>query len=230
MPMYKIETHLHTCHSSPCGKVDAETIVRLYGEAGFSGIVVTDHFFRYTCSPHCWNIDPKDFFPVFIEGYRRMCQAAKPYGLRIYKGAEVRFDGSSNDYLLYNYPDELLEDAAAVFTMGPEKFYSLCQQCGAVFMQAHPFRNNCTQTAPAWLDGIEVYNENPRTDSHNESALAFADRNPTLIRLSGSDFHRPEDTAQGGIITDILPENEAALAALLRRGEYTLHTKKTTCF
>ncbi len=49
--MYKIETHLHTCHSSPCRKVDADTVARLYVQAGSAGTVVADHFFHYTCHP-----------------------------------------------------------------------------------------------------------------------------------------------------------------------------------
>lgn len=222
--MYKIETHLHTCHSSPCGKVDADTIARLYAQAGCAGIIVTDHFFRYTCSKWCWNIPTEDFFQVFIEGYHRLCRAAEPYGLKIYKGAEVRFDGSTNDYLLYNYPDDLLQDPEAVFTMGLEKFYGLCQQCGAVLAQAHPFRGKCTPADPRFLDGVEVYNLKARGDDCNSPALAFADENPQLFRLSGSDFHHEDDTARGGILTQRLPENEAELAALLRQGDYTLCT------
>ena len=115
--MFRIETHLHTCHSSPCGKVEADTIARLYAEAGFHGIIVTDHFFHYTCRPHCWNIPYGEYFKVFLEGYHQLCKAAEPYGLKIYKGAEVRFDESTNDYLMYNFPDHLLQDPEAVFAM-----------------------------------------------------------------------------------------------------------------
>lgn len=220
--MYKIEMHLHTSHSSPCGKEDADTIARLYAEAGFAGIVVTDHFFNYTCSQWSWNIPFTDFFPVFTEGYHRLCEAAQPYGLKIYRGAEVRFNTSTDDYLLYNYPDELLQDPGAVFTMGLEKFYPLCRKAGAILVQAHPFRGKCVPADPRFIDGAEVYNLKARGDSHNDLALKFAAENPHFIRLSGSDFHQAEDTGRGGIITSELPENDSALAALLRSGNYRL--------
>lgn len=216
--MYKIETHLHTCHSSPCGKVDAETIVKLYRDAGYSGIVVTDHFFRYTCTPRCWDIPYDRFFPIFIEGYHRLCQAAVPYGLKIYKGAEVRFDGSVNDYLLYNYPDDLLQDPDTVFSMGLERFSKLCRQAGALLIQAHPHRTNCTVADPRFLDGVEVRNRN----NENHLTQEFARAHPQLLQLSGSDFHRPEHAAWGGIQTECLPENEQALTQLLRSGNYQL--------
>lgn len=220
--MYKIETHLHTCHSSPCGKVDADTICRLYAEAGFSGIIVTDHFFRYTCSPYAWGIPYDQFFSKFIEGYHRLRQAAQPYGIKIYKGAEVRFDGSVNDYLLYNYPDDLLQDPDAVFSMGLERFYALCRDAGALLIQAHPFRGKCTVADPRFVDGIEVANMNPRAQNQNQLAQEFAEQNPQLILTCGSDFHRLEDVGCGGIITETLPKNEAELVQLLRRGAHTL--------
>lgn len=223
--MYKIETHLHTCHSSPCGKVDADAIAHQYAEAGFSGIIVTDHFFRYTCSQWAWNIAYEDFFGVFMEGYHRLCRAAEPYGLRIYKGAEVRFDGSTNDYLLYNYPDSLLQDPDSVFSMGLEAFYPLCRDAGALLIQAHPFRGKCTTADPRFVDGIEVLNMNPRAANQNHLAQEFAKQNPQFIQLCGSDYHRQEDVGCGGIAMQTLPENEAELVALLRQGIHTLLPK-----
>lgn len=219
--MYKIEMHLHTIHSSPCGHVDADTIARLYAEAGYAGIAVTDHYFNYTCSQWSWNIPFSEFFKKFTEGYELLREAAKPYGLKIYRGAEVRFNVSTDDYLLYHYPDELLQDPEAVFNMGLENFYPLCQQAGAVLVQAHPYRGKCTPADPRFLDGVEVYNLKARSDSaSNDLALGFAEENPQLLRLSGSDFHNPEDAGRGGIIAPYLPENDAQLAQLLRSGNF----------
>ena len=220
--MYKLETHLHTCHSSPCGKVDAPTICRLYAQAGYAGIVVTDHFFRYTCKPNCWDIPYDRFFDVFLRGYQQMCEAAVPYGLKIYKGAEVRFDGSVNDYLLYNYPDYLLQDPDTVFSMGLERFSALCREAGALLIQAHPYRGECTPADPRFLDGAETQNRHPRHENKNHLALQYAEQNPRLIRLSGSDFHREQDAGCGGILVEALPENEQELAQLLRSGNYQL--------
>ena len=220
--IYKIETHLHTSHSSPCGKVDAATIARLYAEAGFHGIVVTDHFFHYTCRPHCWNIPYQDYFNVFIQGYHQLCNAAAPYGLKIYKGAEVRFDESFNDYLLYNYPDDLLQDAEAIFSMGIEAFSKLSREAGALLFQAHPFRDKNTPVDPRLVDGIEVRNESPRAPNHNELTIAYGADHPELLQICGSDFHRLEDVGCGGIGVETLPENEHQLAQLLHNRAYTL--------
>ena len=40
MSYYRYDTHVHTCEVSPCGKVPAEEMVRLYREAGYQGIII----------------------------------------------------------------------------------------------------------------------------------------------------------------------------------------------
>ena len=42
---YLYETHMHTKEGSACGRDNAADIVRAYKEAGYAGVIVTDHFF-----------------------------------------------------------------------------------------------------------------------------------------------------------------------------------------
>jgi len=51
------------------------------------------------------------------------------------------------------------------------------------------------------IDGVEIYNGNPRHNSSNHLALEYARKNG-LKMLSGSDFHQVQDAARGGIIVD----------------------------
>ena len=44
--MYKIETHLHTTHTSKCGHLTAPVLAKAYKEAGYDAITVTDHYNR----------------------------------------------------------------------------------------------------------------------------------------------------------------------------------------
>ena len=46
MNYHKYDTHVHTSETSICGKVDAKTLVRLYKKAGYTGVVITDHYSR----------------------------------------------------------------------------------------------------------------------------------------------------------------------------------------
>ena len=223
--MYKIETHLHTVYSSHCGHLDAETLVTEYRNKGYHGIIVTDHFNRYNCDWRGADYSrPEHAVELFQESYRRLLEAAAPQGMKIYKGAEIRFDGSDNDYLLIGYPDWLLHDADRVFKDGLAAFSRRCRQTDALLIQAHPYRGGCTPADPQYLDGVEVLNMHPGHLHHNNNrkTLEYAQRWPELIRISGSDCHQTHHMAQGGIIASWLPENEAELVKLLRSKNYEL--------
>jgi predicted metal-dependent phosphoesterase TrpH len=220
--MYKIETHLHTVYSSHCGHLDAETLVTEYRNKGYHGIIVTDHFNRYNCDWRGADYSrPEHAVELFQESYRRLLEAAAPHGMKIYKGAEIRFDGSDNDYLLIGYPDWLLHDADRVFKDGLAAFSRRCRQTDALLIQAHPYRGACSPADPRYLDGVEVLNRNQDWDNQNPKALEFAQVN-CLLQTSGSDCHTPGQIGNGGIISDTLPEDDAALLKLLRSGRYTL--------
>ena len=213
---------MHTLYCSSCGKLDAYTIAKQYAEAGYSGITVTDHYIYNSWGKQWWPADPKVFkLDMFLEGYYRVREAAAAYGITVYKGAEIRFAGSPNDYLVYNCPQALLADPEGIFEMGLAVFHDRCVEAGALLVQAHPFRGQCTPAEPQNLDGVEVRNMHPRHDSRNDLALAFAQEHK-LLQLSGSDCHQFPDIARGGIMTEVLPANEAELVQLLRSGNYQM--------
>ena len=220
--MYKIETHLHTNHTSKCGWLDAAALAEGYAKAGYAAVAVTDHYNRDTFE--YLNIDttcPGDVITPFLEGFRRMEAECAKWGLKVYKGAELRFDESCNDYLLYNYPDELLADPEKIFHLGIAAFAPLAREAGALLIQAHPYRKKCTPAIACYLDGVEVLNCNPRHDSRNDRAEEYAALHG-LLRTGGSDCHRTEDIGLGGILAEELPEDTAGLARLIREGRCTV--------
>ena len=220
--MFKIETHLHTNHTSKCGWLDAAALAEGYQKAGYAAVAVTDHYNRDTFE--YLRIDttrPGDVITPFLEGFRRMEAECTGRGLKVYKGAELRFDESCNDYLLYNYPDELLADPERVLHLGVAAFAPLAREAGALLIQAHPYRKKCTPAIACYLDGVEVLNCNPRHDSRNDRTEEYAALHG-LLRTGGSDCHRSEDIGLGGILAEELPEDDAGLARLLREGRYTI--------
>ncbi len=75
---YKYELHCHTGAVSRCGRVEPEKIVEMYVEAGYNGIVVTDHYSPMTFPIHRLAC-PQKAADFYLSGYRRM-QAAAPEG------------------------------------------------------------------------------------------------------------------------------------------------------
>lgn len=220
MPQYRIETHLHTNHASQCGWLDAAALAEGYARAGYAAAAVTDHYNRTTFEYLKVDLSaPGDKVSAFLIGYRRMEEACARHGIRVYRGAELRFDECENDYLLYNYPDSLLADPEEIFRMGVAAFAPLARAAGALMIQAHPYRRKCTPAIACYLDGVEVMNRNPRHENHNDRAEEYAGQFG-LLRLGGSDCHRTEDIGLGGILTRELPEDGGALVRLIREGRY----------
>ncbi len=219
--MFKIETHLHTCYASTCSQLNAEQIVDGYLAAGYHAVVITDHFHRNT-KWFCYSDPPS--LSVFLQGYHAVQQAAGNRGLKVFRGAEIRFDGDPNDYLVYGYPDRLLAEPEEVFAMGLEKFSQAAKQAGALLLQAHPCRHSpyevCVPANAALLDGIEIFNGNPAVDNRNNEAKIFAQSHPELITVSGSDCHKADQIGKSGILAQWLPETDEQFVQLLRSGAF----------
>ena len=195
---------------SPCGQLSPREIVDAYRYAGYSAIIVTDHLvaslplFRGTRS---W----RERTHRFYSGYRALRHEARGSGLTVLPGFELTFsDLPGRDFLVYGIDEELLADLPDVCALDQATFRDLANQAGALVFQAHPFRND-KPADPSFLDGVEVFNGNPRHDSGNDRAGAFA-ADHGLLTISGSDAHRPEDVARGGIT---LPEAPGTIAELV---------------
>ena len=220
--MYKIETHLHTRYSSKCGWLDAETLANGYKAAGYDAVIVTDHYNRTTFDHLGVDLhSDADKVAAFLTGFRRMVEAGEKVGLKVFRGAELRFDESDNDYLLYGWRDELLADPETIFAMGIAAFSPVARGQGALIVQAHPYRKKCTPAIACYLDGVEVQNLNPRHENHNERAVEYAQQFG-LLGLAGSDCHRKEDIGVTGILTKELPSDSFGMMRLIRSRNFQL--------
>ncbi len=216
----KIDLHVHTSEISLCGKVRGCDAVKMYKDAGYDAIVITNHF-NSDGVYHFSHQGRQDYLEAYIEGYELARRAGCEIGLTVLLGYELRFDGSNNDYLVYGMPYDVASDYKRIFAMNPREFSQIANERGFLFYQAHPFRNSMNIIKPSYLFGIEVYNGNPRHDSRNDIAQMWADKF-SLRQISGSDFHQPEDIAIGGIQTECDVSTLDDLIKILKDGSYTL--------
>ncbi len=212
--MFKIDTHVHTDEVSPCARVKAVETVNLYKEKGYSGIIITDHYSMRTFI-RMSGLSREEKNDRYLSGYRAAKKEGERIGLKVYLGMEITFSWSINDYLVFGAEEEFLRKNHRICRMGLSKFRRLADENNLLIYQAHPYRIGMSRTDPKYLDGIEVFNGNPRHNSNNECALEYAQQNG-LLMSSGSDFHRLEDVAAGGMLFPKLPENNAELVAMLK--------------
>lgn len=214
---YLFEMHYHTPQTSYCGHIPPAEALPKYKEAGYAGVVVTDHFYKE------W-FDDKGEIPWeekierWLTGYRAAQETARTLeDFTVILGMELRFTDNLNDHLVYGIDEALLKENPELYLMTPAEFRRFADAHGLFFAQAHPFRSVCTPRDPAVLHGVEIYNGNGRHNSHNHKAEAFAEENG-LIALSGSDFHEWEDLCMGGTYLRERPADSKSLARLLFAG------------
>jgi len=194
------ETHCHTSEVSGCGKSTGAEMAKAYAKAGYTGIVITDHFEINTFRDCCPYENPQDMVKWYLSG----SQAAKEAAVcKVLWGIELRFTENTNDYLVYGLTEEQLVALCRdhVFEWGIKQFSHYAKQRGILLFQAHPFRNGMMVNRPELLYGIEIFNGHPNHDSRNQMAQWWAEHYG-LARISGSDAHHINLIATGGIMTD----------------------------
>ena len=106
---YLYDCHVHTSETSWCGMISAAEMVRLYAQAGYTGIVITDHYFQQyfeSLPQKLW----EEKIAVFLEGYRAAYAEGQARGLEVLLGVELRFHNRIEDYLVYGITPEFLVD------------------------------------------------------------------------------------------------------------------------
>ena len=216
----KIDLHVHSSENSGCGHLTVAETLRLYREAGYDGFVLTDHFGRHTAN---WlrTKGVEDFVGYTLRSRAEARALGEREHFTILTACEFRLDESINDYLVYGMPEEAIRDWDSLFAMKNGEFLPFAREQGWLVYQAHPFRIGMRIVDPALLFGIEVRNMNPRHDSRNDIAEAWARRH-RLHAISGSDCHRPDGVGLGGITTEGPVRSMEELTALLREDRYSL--------
>ena len=213
MGQFKYDLHVHTSETSNCGKISGKELVRMYKKASYQGVVITDHYYEdffERLQGKSWDKKIDKYF----EGYNVALNEGKKLGLQVIPGMEITFPENSNDYLVYGVDENFLKENKELYKLGLQGFRALIKGSNILVVQAHPFRQYMIPAPPEFLDGVEVYNGNPRHDSRNHLAHEYALKNG-LIMLSGSDFHQRDDLARGGIVTSEEISTPAALVDII---------------
>lgn len=199
---YKYETHLHTAEVSKCAISTAAEMVRGYYEAGYSGIIVTDHFINPE-SEFWKGLSWEEQVNKFTKGYELAKAEGERIGLDVFFGLEYTNRSEGDDYLIYNIDKQFLLDHPKLVSMPIEECIQLVRKSGGFVTLAHPFREAWYIKSPPNLklhlvDAIEVNNGSSNDpDNFNYKAWDLARANPHLIRTSGTDVHQVDHELSG---------------------------------
>lgn len=221
--MYKYELHAHTSECDLVAKLSGGELVRAYADQGYSGIVITDHYFSIFFDWFREELEGKSHKEIidrWLRGYESARNEGEKIGFTVLPGAEVRIDGTINDYLVYGLEIEDLYRLPLLNRMNSiDEVLDILPERTCV-VHAHPFRENMTVRDPGRFFGIEVHNGG--TDAfRNQLAKVWAEHYGKAM-TSGSDCHGPWAVGKGGIITENPIYTPTDLVQVLRGGNYQL--------
>ncbi len=198
---YFYETHMHTCEGSACGHNTGAEMARAYKEAGYTGIIVTDHFF-YGNTAVDRSLPWAEWVEQYCKGYEHAKEEGEKIGLQVFFGWESAYHGT--EFLVYGLDKAWLLAHPEIKDATIEEQYELVHRDGGMVIHAHPYREASyipeIRLFPAYVDGVEGINashkfrEKQKTDGralYDVLAQEYAAKY-NLPMTGGSDTHTTE--------------------------------------
>jgi len=204
---YLYETHMHTSEGSGCGHNSGAEMARAYAEGGYTGIIVTDHFFYGNTAPD--RLLPwREWVEQFCLGYEHARAEGEKCGLQVFFGWESCYEGT--EFLVYGLDKEWLFSHPEIRDASVEEQFELVHAGGGIVSHAHPFREASyipkIRLFPAYVDAVEGVNARHTGSTarclghpeYNDLALSYAGEHH-LPLTAGSDQHDTE-MVYGGMV------------------------------
>ena len=221
---YLYDPHTHTKETSECGHIPAAEVVDRYLEAGFAGLVVTDHlhpeYLSHIDTEHDWD----KVIDQYLRGYKASKARGDEVGFDVILGAELRFPENDNDYLVYGIDEAWLRANPYVCCMSAQEFYDKFHD-EVLIIHAHPYRNGNTVVFEDAVHGTELLNAHPRHENHNDLALKLCNRHPEFYRLAGTDTHQIGDECRAGVVLPERVQDSYAYKSMIESRRFQLWSK-----
>lgn len=215
---YRLELHAHSSPASGCSEVPADELVRVFKEAGYDGIALTNHFIAnsdYTGSK-------ENTIEMFKKDIYLAQETGDKLGIKVYAGAELRFHNhSNNDYLFFGYTLDELPDIFDYLNTDLETFVKEYKKESSLLIQAHPFRNDMIRMNSDLLDAIEAFNVHQNHNSRVAVAAKYAAAEGKIMTV-GSDYHHPGFEGISATRTKVLPKDESELISIIKNEDFIM--------
>ncbi len=192
------DLHAHSSGISPCCRMNAEQVIDVAKEAGYDGIVLTNHY----QSSYMKGSSPADFAARYYAEYENAAKYGESVDFLVFFGVEVTMNKHGGAHmLLYGVDRDFLLNHPDLYDMTQEELFAAVHGAGGVMVQAHPMRGNKNVLLdPLFLDGIEINCHKVYPDgSHIEELTAIAGSNG-LILTCGCDYHADAPRPHGGTV------------------------------
>ena len=220
--LYQYETHCHCSQGSGCGKSTSQEMVRAYHAAGFSGLVLTDHFVLGNTAVDRslpWAKQMQCYWQAYLDAR----EVGKELDFDVIFGIEHAY-GDGKEILFYGIDLDFLLANPDIPEIPLEELVRRVHDHGGIAVQAHPYRcrwyvNMEVGPRTDLIDGVEVHNicNQPGEDA---KALALA-KSGGFLMTCGGDIHVAEDPrlGQAGIALPYRIRSEKELVSALKSSD-----------
>lgn len=221
---YLYETHMHTCLSSKCGTSTGKEHVRFYLEHGYTGIIITDHFYGGNTSVDR-QLPWEQFVDAYWRGYEDAWEEGQRLGLDVFFGIEQNY--AHDEYLIYGLSREYMKAHPEMRFWTRQQQLDEVHKAGGCVIQAHPFRiknyMDRIRLASLFSDGVEVANAG--NDALDDSRCMRYATERKLVMTAGSDNHHSigEKLLFGVELNEKLKDIRDYVRILLNREPIGLH-------
>ncbi len=224
--MYLYETHMHTCQASACGRSTGKEHARFYKDAGYTGIIMTDHFFGGNTAVNR-ELPWEERINLFWSGFEDAKEEGDRIGLDVFFGLEQNYAG--DEYLIYGLTKEYMLTHPEMEHWNRRQQLEEVHKAGGCVIQAHPFRirgyMERIRVGTAFCDGIEA--ANCGNEPLDDARAYRMGRAMNLVMTAGSDNHNsPAPSPFGVELGKRLTSIEDYVKIILDRGYIGLHVPK----
>lgn len=221
--MYKYDLHVHTGPISNGGE-EIENHINFLRKIGFSGMVVTNHFFGGD-NKLDKTLPWEEFVGEYKKDYEKGKRLARLYDFDLLFGIEEHIEGGK-EILVYGVSPEFLISHSELKNASLEEYVSIIHAGGGLVFQAHPFRdrwyieNGGIFENISLLDGIEIKNAGNR-EEENKKAEEY-NKTHKLPVVAGTDSHSLRNLGKTGIFSPVRLKTNQDLVDLLKSGNYKI--------
>jgi predicted metal-dependent phosphoesterase TrpH len=187
---------MHTKEASACAQDTGAEMARAYKEAGYDGIIITDHFFNGNTAIDR-SLPWEERVHLFCRGYENALEEGKRLNLHVFFGWEYGYHGT--EFLTYGLNKEYLLNNPSILSWSLEEYFQNVHEHDGFITHAHPFREapyiKEIRLYPDFVDAVEVVNTANQV-LFNSKALAYAEKY-NLPQTCGSDAHQTVNIRAG---------------------------------
>ena len=220
------ETHMHTCQASACGRSTGKEHARYYQSIGYTGIIMTDHFFGGNTAVDR-SLPWEERVDWFWQGYEDAKEEGDRIGLDVFFGLEQNYAG--DEYLIYGLTKDYMKAHPEMERWTRRQQLEAVHAAGGCVIQAHPFRMRRymekIRLGLRYCDGIEVANAG--NEPLDDARAIRLGQELGLVMTAGTDNHcSPCPQAFGVSLEKRLTSIEDYVNIIMHHGHIGLHVPK----